>query len=464
MPVQIRNIVQLKGGDTEVRGLRKIQKDVLLLLASGRRFTGPSLLAAVGFLVPAMANLVANVVLARGLAPASYGIYVLAISLTGSVSLGELGISAALIRYIAADLSEDNWKSVAQLFTTALSLVGMLGTIAFGACYVLAPELGRIYATGSASGDETVAFRIAGANVALFWMTMVCVAYFKGRGRFDRSSALLILIAVLQQGATVIACLYSRGRLNVTLAASLAAVSMACACAVVVCYRDIASRSIGPSAFRIRRRQASRLLKFGSITAANSVAVVLLVQVQRYVIGASLGPAAAGVYHLAYLPVVAVTGLLNALSEVLYPWASALKHRMAVANICATATGINIVIYLPIAIAIAILAPRLVTGVVNGPNARILLSTLRVLLIAYAFLATTPPLFHILNGLGMPWLNSVFTWGNATLNILIIVLYAKPKGDVVGYAVALLSSCAVSTIVYWAWTWLVLFRKKNNEV
>ena len=45
---------------------------------------------------------------------------------------------------------------------------------------------------------------------------------------------------------------------------------------------------------------------------------------------------------------------------------------------------------------------------------------LMIFALAYFFMALTPPPFHLLNGMGKPWINTLFFALTASLNILLI--------------------------------------------
>src|SRR5205814_9478626 len=60
----------------------------------------------------------------------------------------------------------------------------------------------------------------------------------------------------------------------------------------------------------------------------------------------------------------------------------------------------------------------------GAPFAARVLPLIPVFALAYLFLTLSPAPFHLINGIGRPWLNTVFCLMNALFNILLIAVLA----------------------------------------
>jgi O-antigen/teichoic acid export membrane protein len=230
-------------------------------------------------LVGRIGTMLVGIILARLLTPEDYGVFAVAlVALNGLLSMNELGVSLAIVRW-PGDLDK-----IAPTVTT-LALAGSAGL--YGICFVAAPWL------SSAMGAPAAApvLRLLCASVIIDGLTSVPAAmlartFRQGRrlagdfASFGISTAVTVLLAVNGTGAWSLAW----GRLAGN------AVSA------------ILFFALSPARWRpgFDRSEARRLLAFGLPLAGSSLLVFTMLNVDYVVVGSTLGPVALGFYLLAF--------------------------------------------------------------------------------------------------------------------------------------------------------------------
>jgi len=137
-------------------------------LASG------TLLNLFGSVYSMVGRLAFALLLARLLAPASLGIYFLALTATqilGSISVG--GFDQALLRYLAQHRAEGNWAELRGILRFSLRAVGGIGLLA---AIFLAAGAPWIAAKGFGKPEMTRAFQVIALSIPLFALETAILA------------------------------------------------------------------------------------------------------------------------------------------------------------------------------------------------------------------------------------------------------------------------------------------------
>jgi O-antigen/teichoic acid export membrane protein len=95
-----------------------------------------------GFAVPSLIVFASYPVLIRHLGAAAFGVYLLAVSLSGAMMFLDMGFSAATLRFVAQDLAAGRPKAAADVVLTSLVFYGGMG-IAGGAVIATLGRYGR---------------------------------------------------------------------------------------------------------------------------------------------------------------------------------------------------------------------------------------------------------------------------------------------------------------------------------
>lgn len=234
----------------------------------------------VNTIVLRIGNFATGVVLARGLlGPRDWGLYAIGLAaLAVLLAANEMGVSLAIVR----------WEGDVRRFApTVLTLSTISSTILYGLLYVVAPEAARLLG----SADATGVLRVLGIAVVIDGISCVPAGLlsrnFAQRKRmlidsanFLVSSGLTIGLAVAGMGAMSFAWGSVTGNLVGLIGCGICAPGM-----------------LRPG---WNRAEARKLMRFGLPLAGASLLVLMMLNVDSVVVGATLGPVALGLYQIAF--------------------------------------------------------------------------------------------------------------------------------------------------------------------
>lgn len=372
-----------------------------------------------GFVIPTLVVMAGYPVLVDRLGAAAFGIYLLALSLSGTVMLLDLGFCSATVKFVAEDLAADRPEAAADVIVTSLLAYTALGVVGGAAVAVAAPLLAGFFQLDARMAAAAVpVFRLAALQFTAPLPAMVFVSVAKAFGQFDRSAWYASLLSIATYGGATFAALAGAallGAMAATLAANFAAVIAMAAGGVRLCRaRGIRLNRARPAAFR-------RMLGFGWVLTVNSVAGFLLYQTQRYVAGVALGPVAVTVIQAAAVAPSKMHAAVNAATEVMFPFSSASRDRARLRQVYLRMLGGSAIVALAGFAALAALARPLLALWLGASLAASVSPLVPIFALGYFFLALSPAPFHLVNGIGRPGLNTVFYMMNALLNVAFLV-------------------------------------------
>jgi O-antigen/teichoic acid export membrane protein len=232
------------------------------------------------------------------------------------------------------------------------------------------------------------------------------------------------------------------GAMGAGVAGNFLALAAASADGIRLCRkRGIELRAARPAAF-------GRLFGFGWVMTVNSISGFLLYHVQRYLVGAAMGPAAVMVYQTAAVVPSKVHAVANAATEVLFPFSSASRDRTALRRVYRRMLAGSALVALMGFVALVALARPLLSLWLGASLAAEVAPLVPVFALAYAVLALSPAPFHLVNGLGRPGLNTVFYAMNALLNLALIAVFALSGLTLAKFAWAFALANVVTGLLY----------------
>ncbi len=252
--------------------------------SSIRRLAGNALWMLVAEVAAKVASFVLVIILARGLGPTQYGYFNFALSFVALfLMLGAWGIDISFVRQVS-----ERRERHAELFASGLALRAALGLAGMLAAFAIAP----LFVSGREAYLTVV---IMGSALFLDELSSYLGAVFKAFERM-RFHALVILInRFLSTGLAAVAIAVGGGLVMVSatyLLGSLGALT----------FGWFALRRYFPSASvrKVERPRVAALLRYGTPLALGGFLNIAVLRIDAVMLQAMKGPAAVGMYGVAY--------------------------------------------------------------------------------------------------------------------------------------------------------------------
>jgi O-antigen/teichoic acid export membrane protein len=444
---------------SQLAAVEPLAPDVAAMGSPGQRLARNSIFGLVSFSVPTAVLLAAYPLLIHRIGTDAFGVFVLASGLTGSIGLLDPGLTPATTHFVAKDMSLGHREDAARSITTSLLLYAALGIAGSIAVWLAAPWLASTFSGGKVDiGAAEWAFRLAGLQIGTTFLINVCAGTFKGLHRFDWSALLMSTLAITSYGAAVVATLvWAPNLFSVAIAftiAYLAVAVIALALLVAICqHLGIPVTRTRPSLSALRR-----LVRFGIVMTGNSLASFFLYQVQRFVVGAAIGPAAVTVYQLATtIPGKAQT-LIASATEALFPFASSSPDRAELRRAYLRMLKGGALIAFVLLGTLTIGRGPILSWWIGSQTAIEAAEVLPLFAAAYFLISLTPAPYYLANGLGKPQLNTACYLLNGLSNVVFLAILLPGGLTLAKVGWAFLAANVLNTVVYQILAEKVLWR------
>jgi PST family polysaccharide transporter len=372
-----------------------------------------------GTLATKMGSFAVSLVLARLLAPADFGLYAVALAATQFVMhVNDCGMIAAAVQ----------WRGrFEDMAPTARTLALLFSAAWYAVFWAVAPA----FASLAGSAQATGVVRLLTAVILVDGITAVSVASLQRRFQQDRLMA--AIAAGLAVNAAFAIILAVRGAGAYSFAGGQVAGSVVTGVLMLLLARV-------PVRYGMDRAVAARLVRFGVPLAASLGVESVLLNADYVIVGNVLGATTLGFYLLAFNVSSWVPGLVGtAVRYVSVAGFSRLAEQKPDSLSLGVQRSVPLMVagVLPIAVAMAVLAPQLVVflyGAAWAPAAAVL----RFLTILMVVRLLTALAFDILTSLGATratvWLN--LGWAAALVPALLIGAHAGGiRGVAIGHAI-----------------------------
>ena len=284
---------------------------------SERSFGANAVLTAVGWVIPAIAALVAVPITVRGLGADTFGLLALVTALSGYLSLLDLGLGTAIVRYLAYHCARNEGRTMLQILRVAalwFSVIGFLGGLIM---VTQAPALaGIIGVSGDLEPVAVTVVRLAGVSFFLGMLMSAGTAIPQAFLRYDLAAAVSGIIGTASAVGPAVLVATGHGIVAVvvfSIITNLVALILYAVIAVVL-FRGVSLRS-GPTWKEIRRV----VLRFTGMTALTRVHSAIAAQTNRLLVGVAGGAAAMAYYQVPNLLSSKVNELLSRVGQVILP-------------------------------------------------------------------------------------------------------------------------------------------------
>jgi O-antigen/teichoic acid export membrane protein len=255
-------------------------------------------------------------------------------------------------------------------------------------------------------------------------------------------------LSVLAYGGAAVAVALAGAGLRAVMTISLAAHTLVLAAAACAGFRLCHARGIALRQARPTRAAFRRMFGFGWLMTANSFSAIFLYQIQRYLVAAMLRPAAVAVYQTACAGPAKVHQAIAAATEVLFPAASATPNPRMLRSIYLRMLAGSGLAAAAALVPLVWLAARILRVWLGPEMALQALPLLPAFAAAYFFIAFSPAPFHLLNGLGKPWINTAYTALAAGMNLALLWIFWRKGLNLLQFVWAFAGSSIAANLLF----------------
>lgn len=377
----------------------------------------------VGFILPTVMVFVAYPILIDGLGITGFGIFLLINSVTGAFSMLDFGLSSAILKYVAEDLSNGNAHGVADIFATGFIYYCALGAGLALLMWMVAPSLQDMMSTPLETKLDTIlAFKIAAFQLVFAMLIALFTSLMKGFNRFDLSCWILSAVSFITYGGAIAAVKLNHGGLvQVVLWGCISNVALVPVCMI---FSHSIAKDVNVKLLNGRPSKSTlrRLFSFSSALMVHSVVSMFFGHGQRLLVGFWLGPNAVSVYTIANTLVSKVHAVINAMTEVMFPISSSNKNIFLLRKMYIRVVLTSMLFAGLLLSCLTVFAEQILTIWVGPTLAAAAKPLIGVFALGFFILSFSPPTYHIVNGKGMPWLNVIFDVSNLALAALLMAI------------------------------------------
>jgi len=393
------------------------------------------------YLVLPILWLVATPVFVANLGVDGYGLWALANTFMGLGGVFSFGIGDATVRFVAKYRSLESEAGILRVVRSTLSMSLVLGSVAVLAAFFGAPVVveGVIKLDAGDSALAISAIRIAGLGTMFTFIDSVFRATAHGFERYDLPARVTIVVKPITVGVSIGVLASGGGLLDVLFVSVAGLLVEGTANAASVRRFLPATMRIFPGADLAGIRE---VLGYGLSAWGQSVASVMLGQLDRLLLISILGPAALGYYAVCLQLAQQIHALIARglsfvfpLVSIAYESGDVVRLRAVYFRALRAATIIGVAVGVPM----FVFAGTILTLWMGAEFAEEARGTLRVLAVAFSVLATSIVPHYYLNGTKYVRLNTLFALVSGSIVALASIVLISSMG-VIGAAWARLAS------------------------
>jgi O-antigen/teichoic acid export membrane protein len=391
--------------------------------------------------------LVAPIIL-RNIGTAQYGAWMVA---TAAVSTGGIvasGFGDANIQHAASRRSAGDHDALLRGVRSMMGINLALGVVVAAIGWILSP-LAAAHVTAADAGLRQScmwSLRIASLLMAVRTIESVCISTQRAFERYGAAVRISILSRLLALAAAAGLTFVSR---NVVVIMAATGLLMAAGLWLQLgCLKQLLSaRSLAPAFDRDAMRA---LLDFGAFSWLQAVSGVVFSQVDRLMLGVSLGAAAVASYSLCAQMAQPIFGFAASGLHFLFPYLSnrnALSNTASLRNPLVIAFGCNLAFVAVTAGALLLFGHRILQAWAGTAIAQGAAPLLNIIVWSSALLGLNVTATYALLALGRV---RIVTWFNlaAGAAMLLLMFYLTPRLGIRGIAIARLSYSVVPLFLY----------------
>ncbi|MBW3537879.1 flippase [Candidatus Parcubacteria bacterium] len=400
----------------------------------------------VAFAWPVLLSFFVTPFVVRALGAESYGILALVTSFVGFLAFVDFGISPSLVKYTAEYYAQKKYQLLSRLFSTALFFYLIIGLVAAVAISLFAHFWASDFFKVSAGNSATirVVFYIAAFG---FLANMILSAFSAIPGslqRFDITSKINLLVSTVASALTVALIMMGFG------VAALVLLGACISFIAIFVYARVNKRLIPQLKLvpTFDKETTKKIFVFGGYATISTLAGTILLELDKIILGYSLGTAAVAFYVLPGGLAIKVQRSIAAITTVIFPLSSELfatGQLDKLQRLYWRAVRLTLTLIVLGVTPMYVLSYPFLLHWVGLEFAQKSSLVMQLLLATYSILAMTTIPSYIAFGAGKPRPVAIFSVVSGMLNVLLVILLI-PSFGVNGAAFAFLLSVLPSFI------------------
>lgn len=388
-----------------------------------------------GFIANSLILVVSAPLLLRYLGEEEFGLYAILSSMMGTLGLLDLGLGAAATKFVAQYRALEDRDATAEVLGAITIIYLAIGLVAGATLFLFTAPLTHLFNLGSDLSQIAMAcFRLMPLYLVFTFLNNIFIGSIKSCMRYDLSNFIIVaskyinLIGIIYISFIGYGCYYI-----MCFSIMIYFISFGLSFYIYLRTLHMKPPTVVHSWHRIRE-----VLGFSIFVEITNIGSSLLAQGDQLVIGAMLGPVAAGHYALCKRASVMLFSLAGALSHVVMPMISAeyaIRGVLAIKGVLPKTLRVVTVSVLSVAF-IAVISARLWLNLwVGSTVAAVILTPTQLMLVIYSLAALNAPGYYIANGIGKPQINAL--WGAiGGVAVVLAALFCVPRWGLVGAALA----------------------------
>lgn len=371
-----------------------------------------------------------------------YGIYIFINTLISLAGLLDLGISTALIKFIAECKGSQDKKGLKNLFKTANSLLVIIGAV--GAIFIISSIfIGIVSLPGEISDSYKIyipAFVYAGILFFITSINNLHIIVLNAYQRFDIGSKISIFFITIQQ-ISIIVTVFLNWSIN-----TLFLIQVFIAFILYFMYKKYTGMILNShersylGVYGWNNVEAIKCYKFGLVSFVNNLASSSLTYFDRMIIPLFLGPSNLTFYSLPGSVTNKIPNLSSTLSSVIFPMTATFEgegNRTMTQNLYIRSMRLITIISTAVTVTFIVFAYQLLYFWIGPDLANKATGVFIVLAITNLILAVMFPLNNLLLGMGKLKALSITSVFTAIINIFLLIILL-PRFGIMGAAWAYL--------------------------
>lgn len=380
----------------------------------------------------------------------SYGILTLVLTVIGYLSILDLGLGNAVIKYVAEYNAKGDVEKMNEVIGSVLLVLFILSLAGSGGLLLVADPLATsvLKIPAHLVPVAYAAFCLGALGFFSKMLLSVFSSIPNGFNRYDITSAVNLIIGTFTMVATAILLSLGFGLLQIVWLNIFVTASGVLVYAIIL-KRLMPAIRFGPC---FRFPVIKKVFNFGKFSVLSRVSYLVNYQADRFITGIILGVSSVTYYVVPFMMVSRITDITNRIGMVIFPAVSELqgqKNYGKITDLYLVSSRVILTIATSICLPLIVFGERLLTlwmgsDFAEGSGSVIVLVTLGL----YISSLTNIPTF-VVDGMGMPKVSGLAAIANAIINLSLVIPLAKHIG-IEGVSAAFLASNAlVAPIFIW---------------